>query len=424
MSDLANYKIVFASVGKSLKNKPQDVAHIISSTFNIKLEEVLKVVNQSPIVLFEGLSVRDVSRMQNAVIFLTKIGIEITITPEKCSRLSTTNWKLTHTPPIAACPSCGDTFILLNSNTFLPHSVSQEKPIHSKPPAPIEGAISAEFEEIEGLSAELESIVQMDDDSAIEEIEEIEEIGSVSQELEEMGSFSEELEKIGDLAEELEELSNNEKLSPHHASRIEEIEGISAEFEEIEGVSAEFERICMEDMEDIGSLSAELEEIEGISAEFEKISEDNIEKLDHSDFGNFAESALDDDIESISAELEKIAEPVMSNEPEPLKSEESFTQLFMSNEKKKERPPQPSSLVIQPGVYDVIININPRGNVTLANKTISKLLQMKVEKVAAITQKHSAVTVAKKVSKDTAQAILQQFFKYKMSGHIKINKLQ
>lgn len=411
MSDLTSYKIVFASVGKNLKDNPQDVAYIISSTFKVKLEEVLKIVNQAPIVLFEDLSVRDVSRMQNAVIFLTKMGIDITITPEKCSRLSTTNWKLTHTPPITSCPSCGDTFILLNSSSFLSHN---------KPPQPSlsQAAISAEFEEIEGLSAELESIVQMDEDS---DIEEIEEIGSVSQELEEMGSFSEELEKIGDLAEELEELTNNEKLSPHHASRIEDIEGISAEFEEIEGVSAEFERICMEDMEDIGSLSAELEEIEGISAEFEKISEDNIERLDHSNFGNFAETAsLDDEMESISAELEKIAEPIA--EEAPIESEESFTQLFLSGEKKKQRQPQPSSLVIQPGAYDVIININPKGNVALANKTISKLLQMNVDKVAAITRKHPAVTVAKRVSKDTAQAILQQFFKYKMSGHIKINK--
>lgn len=407
----ANYKIILMSTGKNLVCGLQDLVCILASTFNIETKEVSAVIKKAPIILFDNLSIADINRLQNTVVFLSKMGIDLLISLENRGWKST-NWTFSSTPPIAACPSCGDTFFLLNSNSFLKHQkLAEDNKISQH-----EDDVSADFEEIDGFSAELESIVDMDDSS----VEEIEEIGSVSQELEEMGSFSEELEKIGDLAEELEELSRSDGFVQNNISQIEDIEGISAEFEDIEGVSAEFERICMEDMDEIGSLSAELEEIEGISAEFEKISDDDLEKLDEASFNNFdlrgVNKSEEKKIKNIPApkKIPIVKAPVKKI---PVKKQENVTSLSQN-----QKVPPKSSLVIQPGVYNVVININAQGNIKLANKTISKLLQIPFEKVVVLTQQHPAITVVRKVSKETAQTILQQFQKYKMSGHITISK--
>ena len=284
------------------------------------------------------------------------------------------------------------------------------------------GGISAEFDKVEILSAELQSIVDKDDN--FEELEEIEEVGSISEEMEEIGSVSEELEELGTLSEEMEKIGGmaDQIKDDSEFSEIEGVGGISAEFEEIEGVSAEFEGINLDDMDnDIGSLSAELEEIEGISAEFDSIeSEEGLERIGEVSeaFNNIAiatnhheaaarHPAADhelDDLEGISQELEKI--PGRSTPKTKGGKGQSVKNRDMA------------ILQFETGNYKVMINFAGKGDIKAGSQLLATLRGITPQEAYQLAERQAAIIVAGNISQKAAENLLRQFQRFGMQGRI------
>lgn len=211
------------------------------------------------------------------------------------------------------------------------------------------------------------------------------------EELEEVGSISEELDNYTDVSNELDELdgfnSKKSSKSNHNSFDIEGIGGISAEFEEIAGVSAEFEKICMEGMDnDIGSLSAEFEEIDGASSEFDDV-----------------------DLEE---GLEKIKEI----------SEDFHQPRIKDNENDLDHTQATSSKNISPrweaGNWKLLVNFAGRGNLNAAAQFLAEIQKKTLDEALELAKTHAAVTVVANVSYDVADRLLKEFQKLGMSGKV------
>ena len=300
MKQETTFNIILLSIGEDVKTAKSSLASLLSDMFKVSEQEAYSVFNQLPVILFDNLSTNDLKIIKNQLIFLSNIGLTFNITPKKMPNLPKKNWKLQGSLPIVHCPSCGEYFYLIRTQDidhFASHKsktdIANEQKVQNKSQiisypqkslspkdeeALQEKVNSEEFDNIEILSAELDSIVEMEEDEKLQndqnDEESIEEVESISDELEEIDSLSKELDQLN---EEDADYKSDDFLDMRDAQ--DSNGGISAEFEEIEGVSAEFEKICMEDMEnDIGSLSAEFDEIDGISAEFESIEDKGIGK--------------------------------------------------------------------------------------------------------------------------------------------------
>ncbi len=466
MPENINFKVIITGIKEVYTGLRKEVGMLLASSFHFPDAKGVDALRELPVILFEGLSLNDLKSLKDPMLFLAKMGLEFNVTPQDCSEIPRLGWVFQKPRPIVSCPSCGDKFILFRATDTLPQCEDVAEPPPMKATLVTErstrvssrnlpedlAAISAEFEQIDDLSVELDSMVQQD-----EELEEIEEIGSVSEELEEIGSFSEELEKIEDFSDELDKIEGedldsfdlaaaSDELSNVDSLAMEDLGGISAEFEEIEGVSAEFERISAEYMEeDIGSLSAELEEIEGISAEFDRVSEADLERIEVIGDGtgkiqlagvkkhshNMDETGDEEleDIEDISAELERIADPLNENMLDNLDIEDS-EQFNLSNFRDKaglatvqKKPKIPAKFERsdsnESGPYNVTIALSGLGsNLEDAVPLIAQLQNLSLAEARDLAQANPTFVVARNVSQSRANSILRRFQELNFQGRI------
>lgn len=454
------FRVVLLSINEKFVDARESIISLFADMFNKQEAEVKNAFTHLPIVLFENLTTDNLKAVKDQLIFLSKLGLDFTITPREVADIPKLKWKATPTIPVIHCPSCGESFCVVRASEF--HNIQRAETAKkiTVPSEKVEyseafkskevvdkpddiGGISAEFDEVEVLSAELESIAEDMGDDPPDSLEEIEEIGSVSEEIEEIGSISEEIEEIEEIAqpeaitiapkqstekeeiikeieeigsvseeidslskelEGLDEISGILDTSNDLDTEIESIGGISAEFEEIEGVSAEFERICLEGMEnDIGSLSAELEEIDGISAEFEAIeAEAGLEKVKEvsETFGSTpttqARNDLElDELDGISQELEKI---------------DSKKKLKIPNVNNVQTPPVVS--------YKVVVNFAGSKNFHQGSQFLAQLKRITFDEALKLAEKRIQITVVENVSYKAAEEILKQFQSLNIQGKV------
>ena len=398
--------------------------------FKVSEKEAYSVFNQLPVILLDNLSTNDLKIIKNQLIFLSNLGLTFNITPKKMPNLTKKNWKLQRTLPIVNCPSCGEYFYLIRSQDFhhlasqktksdiiSEEKISDKAKIKSYPAknlSPQDGAAlqqkvnSEEFDNIEILSAELDSIVEMEEDEKLQngqaDEESIEEVESISDELEEIDSLSKELDQLN---EEDPDYKSDEFLNIRDAQ--DSIGGISAEFEEIEGVSAEFEKICMEDMEnDIGSLSAEFDEIDGISAEFDSIDDKGLDRIGEAqnfikksrkndiypqeDDDSIADEELDE-LEGISDELDEI-------------SDRNNRNIRTSTKK-----------------YNVVVNFSQQEDIEEAVHLVSQIKGINYQEATELVKNKQDITVANKISHKAAKTILNQFQRLNATGKINVDSI-
>lgn len=275
--------------------------------------------------------------------------------------------------------------------------------------------ISSEFENVEVLSAELESIADMEEKNSISDVEEIEEVESISDEVNQVDDL-EEFEELEDSS-----LSKKKPLGKPVEKRREETEaigGISAEFEEIEGVSAEFERICMEGMEnDIGSLSAEMEEIEGISQELDSVEEEGLEKI-----GEVAETfkkislTKTKDLQKESQDIELEEMQGISKELEGISDTVASVQMIKKNPLPGEETKKGFSM--EPGSYKALINFAGKGNTKAGIQLLGKIKGITEQQAQEMVKNKAAIVVASNISRQSAENIVKEFEKLQMQGKI------
>lgn len=392
MAKELNFKVILSAIHPNALEAKDAIASLLASSFNVPLQQAVSLFVKLPIILFDNLSTNDIKALKDHLLFFSKLGLDFNITPKAMEGIARANWAPKVSIPIVTCPTCGEMFYLMRcqdiqhlststGTAILPpvptHTAtrqsakpavppklvptaetkltpnksiaetrltpnkppniagvkpSQLTPSKVPPPQPTKPAntedLPDECEDVNILSSEMRTIVALEEKNNTPEIEEIEEVGSISEELQEIqpeeikknqsnipiakksnthtskspntsktikpssstgaNTTSNETtvppsqpksadkkipSKPSQKKSPQQKTAHNKSGSPNkNMADIEELGGISAEFEEIEGVSAEFERICMEEMdENIGSLSAEFEEIDGgVSVEIEK----------------------------------------------------------------------------------------------------------------------------------------------------------
>lgn len=449
MAKELNFRIILSKVNEKSKEDREAIAMVLASIFELPFEEIKQVFTQLPVILFDDISSEDLKKIRDRLVFLSKLGLDFSITFKPFPKLYRTGWKIKSSVPMITCPNCGEEFVILHAHK-LPEYLAQQKQ-ESKPiplylardkqepvpkkeppekkvpavavspsaqPAPEEDAngFGVELEEVEVLSKELEAIVQRESEMGGDEY--IEEVGSISDEIRQVNKVPSDLETIG---------------------------SISAEFEEIEGVSAEFEKVSMESMnENVGSLAPELPELKevetGTSEQEQLDSELGIELPEKSDILKESTSSPPgkpvnkdphedsdyeleelEELEELSADLEKIAEqaegsPGSSKDGKPVSSSVSPGQR---NAKAPKDPVKPMTgpLNFPHGEYDVAINFSGRGNIKVGTQLLARIKGVRQSALTGLEQKNEVV-VAKNVAKDTAEKILSEFQKLKMQGKI------
>lgn len=383
MNKELSFKVILSAIHPNALEAKDAIASLLASSFNVPLQQAISLFAKLPVILFDNLSTNDVKAIKDHLLFFSKLGLDFNVTPKPMEGIARANWAPKVSIPIVTCPSCGEMFYLMRCQDVQQHLSApsaaavlppipatasattqaaptkpvpaskaapslEAKPPISKPsgvagtakPAPSGKAtpttssaksanaedLPEELVDINVLSSELRSIVELEEKPQQPEVEEIEEVGSISEEMQQMET-EEPRKAIPTNAPQV--ATGSAKASPpqlspalaakappkppppnlmakppisskpSHIAKVppgakpsggnkpplskgkatpdmEEIGGISAEFEEIEGVSAEFERICLEGMEEnIGSLSAEFEEIDGgLSSEFDGVKPD------------------------------------------------------------------------------------------------------------------------------------------------------
>ncbi len=533
-----NFKVILASIHPGAIEAKEAIATLLASAFNTSSQQTRSLLEKLPIVLFENLTTNDVKALKDHLIFFSKLGLDFNITPKAIAEIPRANWVPKIALPVITCPTCGEMFYLMRSQdvhqqlhqiakpsqtpqpsvespspakptkeqpstttknppvkTTLPkESATKPSATTKQPTSPSKGVgvssaknkgakseedfVSSEMEEIDVLSAELQSIVDMEEkpEKNDNDVEEIEEVGSISSELNDIGNPSEELKKAP-LKVPPEKISPSPKATnlptlksspvqnttkPASTNKpgsekknppdIEEIGGISAEFEEIEGVSAEFERICLEGMDgDIGSLSAEFEEIEGggISSELEGLkNEEKISEIPQP-MKNIAISSnvLDsnkgtqdkelDELQGISQELGEIEDsnvniPKQQNlKPE---SKQAKTEVLDGKQLKQEdsgskaapkapiKSPgvvksAPVSTILEPGNCKVFLTFSGKASKEVI-QLLSQTKKISLEQAKSLSETTTPVLAASGISLKSAQNILKQFQILQVQGRI------
>lgn len=364
-------------------------------------------------------------------------------------------------------------------------SKSEPLPVDKKAPKPVAkpapkdlktadelGGISAEFENVDVLSAELESIADMEEKQNSSALEEIEEVGSISEEMKDADSFEGDFRGMEDSAFQVKKPSPPVAKPKASVKKIEEsanISGISEEFEEIEGVSAEFEQICMEGMEnDIGSLSAEMEEIDSMSSELESVGMEKIGEVSETfnqiasakpgkeanlpakpgasplSKASFQDAELEE-LHDISKELEGIDDSIpaptpisfaMPKSPDPtargknldstpLSPKKGVEPALGSKKSAESTPPAEETsskkrapLSLEAGAYKALVNFSGKGDLKAGTQLLAKIKGISEQEAAEMVKNRAALVVASNISRSAAEGLLKEFEKYNMQGRI------
>lgn len=329
MANELKFRVILSALNESYAEDKEVIAFMLAITLDVPLPETQTVWQHLPAVLFDNLTSDDLKKIKDRLLFLSKLGLDFSITAKPFAQLYRTNWQIKSAGASIVCPNCGESLLLMRAQDIASYIASHTGSPTKQPAV----AVATEKNAAKPLPAKTgkAEVAQPQaaktpmDKAAVAAVEETDSDDELTTELEEVEVLSKELEAIvakeDNLSEDIEEVESisEEVKKVEHPSEIEPIGGISAEFEEIDGVSAEFEKVCVEEEAadtHIGSLSAEMEEIEGISAELEAIQAQREPLRRDSGKLTSGQATLTDsreyeleEIEDISAVMQKVSEP-------------------------------------------------------------------------------------------------------------------